>query len=251
MASDQRLLIVSPHLDDAVLSCGLLMAVHPGATVCTVFTAPPHENMSTDWDRQSGFTDAFEAMQARKAEDVRALALLNAQPFHLPFCDAQYLSSPSNESLAAALEQMISRLKPPLLFIPMGLYHSDHTLVTDACLTVMKCHAQRPFQTYVYEDVPYRNMPGIAEERRRVLDAQGFTAYPADAFPTEYDARHHQTKHAAIAAYQSQLRAFGPDGLAGLHSAERYWRLDASAIVPASSSSDDRHNACSTLSSHR
>jgi LmbE family N-acetylglucosaminyl deacetylase len=33
----QRLLVVSPHCDDAVLSCGSLLETHPGSAVVTVF----------------------------------------------------------------------------------------------------------------------------------------------------------------------------------------------------------------------
>ena len=32
-----RVVMISPHLDDAVLGCGRFMAVHPGCTVITVF----------------------------------------------------------------------------------------------------------------------------------------------------------------------------------------------------------------------
>lgn len=80
MESHTRLLVVAPHLDDGVLSCGLSLAAHPAAVVCTAFAAPPEENMTTDWDRHAGFADAFEAMQARNAEDLRALALVRAHP---------------------------------------------------------------------------------------------------------------------------------------------------------------------------
>ena len=33
----ERVVVLSPHLDDAVLGCGRLMAAHPGATVVTVY----------------------------------------------------------------------------------------------------------------------------------------------------------------------------------------------------------------------
>jgi hypothetical protein len=36
-----RLLVVSPHLDDAVFGCGELIASRPGATVARLFAGPP------------------------------------------------------------------------------------------------------------------------------------------------------------------------------------------------------------------
>ena len=37
----ERVVIVSPHLDDAVLGCANFMAAHRGATVVTVFAGNP------------------------------------------------------------------------------------------------------------------------------------------------------------------------------------------------------------------
>ena len=33
--------VLSPHLDDAVLGCGRLLSAHPGATVVTVYAGAP------------------------------------------------------------------------------------------------------------------------------------------------------------------------------------------------------------------
>lgn len=218
-----RLLAVSPHLDDAVLSCGLLLAAHPDAVVCTIFTSAPQENMTTDWDRESGFADAFAAMRTRKLEDVRALSSLGASPIHLPFCDAQYLSSPSHAELAAALKETFMKVWPATLLIPLGLFHSDHTLVANACLASMGWFGDAT--VLAYEDVPYRKIPHILQERLIALLERGFVAEPVDITNLETDPRHYQLKQTALAQYESQLRAFGPEGRAGLASPERYWRL--------------------------
>lgn len=222
MESHGRLLVVSPHLDDAVLSCGLLLAAHPTAVVCTVLTAPPEKNMITEWDRNSGFADAFEAILARKAEDVRALTLLGASLIHLPFRDAQYKSPPSHDALIAALQQTLSQVKPGTVLIPMGLHHPDHAMVADACLAAVQRFKHLP--VHAYEDVPYRKIAGAVQNRLRALMERGFIANPAE-FGAAINARHHQLKRAAINAYPSQLRAFGPDRQAGLYSSERYWHL--------------------------
>jgi LmbE family N-acetylglucosaminyl deacetylase len=222
-----RLLVISPHLDDAVLSCALLLAAHPAAAVCTIFTSPPDVHMTTDWDRDSGFADAFEAMRARKAEDVRALAELGASPIHLPFCDAQYLTPPSREALSAALRDTFMTVQPATLLVPLGLFHSDHTMVADACLASLRSFEGAAM--LAYEDVPYRKIPGMLQHRLSALLEHGFTADPVDLPNAGADARHARRKQIAIDRYESQLRAFGPQGRAGLVSEERYWVLRATS----------------------
>ncbi len=48
-----RVVVVSPHLDDAVLGCGQLLAAWPGATVVTVFAGKPavYPTPQREWDR--------------------------------------------------------------------------------------------------------------------------------------------------------------------------------------------------------
>src|SRR5450432_1616608 len=88
-----RIVIVSPHLDDAVLGCSHLMAAHPGVTVVTVFAARPDEYPSPmePWDTQCGFKEGDEVHVARRAEDKAALTLLDATPVWLDFVEHMYL----------------------------------------------------------------------------------------------------------------------------------------------------------------
>jgi hypothetical protein len=65
---------VSPHLDDAVLSCWTVIAGEGNVTVATVFTAGPKVGITTPWDRDSG-VDSAERMAQRRDEDAAALAL--------------------------------------------------------------------------------------------------------------------------------------------------------------------------------
>ncbi|MCC8404469.1 PIG-L family deacetylase [Paraburkholderia sp. MMS20-SJTN17] len=223
MESNRRLLVISPHLDDAVLSCGLLIAAHPGTVVCTVFTAPPPRNMTTDWDRASGFADAFEAMRARRREDREALGLLSARPLHLPFRDAQYDASPDVGELSAALNRTVSDTRPTCVMMPLGLFHSDHVLVATACLALLQ---RQPATTFVaYEDVPYRRIPGVVQARLCHLAKSGYAADTPNALSVACMPQQERMKRAALDAYGSQLRAFGPDAQASLFSPERYWQL--------------------------
>ena len=92
----ERIVVVSPHLDDAVLGCGRLLAAHPNATVITVYAgAPsPYPDPPTSWDQLAGFGPGDDVLARRRGEDERALAELDATPVWLDFVEHQYLERP-------------------------------------------------------------------------------------------------------------------------------------------------------------
>ena len=78
----QRLVLVSPHLDDAVFSTvGLLAAAGRLATVLTVFTHGDARR-ADEWTATAGFDNAEEEHAARRAEDKRAMDLLGCAFLH-------------------------------------------------------------------------------------------------------------------------------------------------------------------------
>ena len=106
------MLVISPHLDDAVFGCGRLIAAHPGSVVVTVFAGVPRDpERLTEWDAACGFRSAAEAVATRRREDQAALALLDATPRWLDFCDSQYDETPALSELAAALGQVDTQLR--------------------------------------------------------------------------------------------------------------------------------------------
>jgi LmbE family N-acetylglucosaminyl deacetylase len=212
-------LVVSPHLDDAVFSCGDWLAAHPGALVATVFAgAPDGVTPLTPWDAACGFTDAREAVAARRAEDGAALAILSAGAIWLDFLDSQYLQSPGPAALAEALGAVIERSAACTVLLPAGLFHSDHVLVHAAMLVLLRARP-RQLQWIMYEDALYRRHAGWLQRRLAELLASGVAATPIAA-----GAPAGQRKRAAIDCYRSQLRALGspPDLLAP----EGQWRLE-------------------------
>ncbi|CAG4893457.1 PIG-L family deacetylase [Paraburkholderia gardini] len=221
-----RLFIVSPHFDDAVFSCGALLAAHPDAAVGTVFAAAPGHEMRTEWDTRSGFGSAREAIHARTIEDNNALAALEAIPVRMPFLDGQYLDSPSVGTLAAALEEIIYGSTANTLLMPVGLFHSDHELVSDACCEVLPRLAHLAW--FAYEEAIHRRQPGVVEARLEELARRGIVATPAhpDTLHTIDPARQAIVKRHAVNAYASQLRAFGPHGCDDVFAPERYWQLN-------------------------
>ena len=68
-----RLLVISPHFDDAVFSCGHLLAAAPGAVVVTVFGGRPDTYPSPvcPWDADCGFGEESDIVAVRRAKMKR------------------------------------------------------------------------------------------------------------------------------------------------------------------------------------
>src|SRR5204862_178120 len=70
---DARLVVISPHLDDAVLGCGDLLRERPGAVVVTAFAGRPSVYPDlTSWDARAGFEPGADVVGARRHEDEAA-----------------------------------------------------------------------------------------------------------------------------------------------------------------------------------
>lgn len=244
------LLVVSPHLDDAVFSCGALLAAHPGSTVITVMAGVPAATAPlADWDARCGFSSGTQAMQARRAEDAAALDTLQAHPVWLDALDSQYGPSPDADDVAGRLMDRLADTlaprseagpRPPaLLLYPLGLFHSDHRLTHEAtrrALTAWRAGdvGGVAVTALAYEDVPYRRLPGLLQQRLVELAREGVQATPAGADPAlngtlngmnaTSDAAQ-ALKRRAAARYASQVPGIGPHGAADLQAAERLWSL--------------------------
>ncbi|MFX1675801.1 PIG-L family deacetylase [Paraburkholderia sp. A2WS-5] len=222
-----RLFVVSPHLDDAVLGCGSLLARFGGSVVCTVFAGEPAIARCTPWDEASGFRDSHEAMRVRCREDECALAHCGAKPLWLRFPDAQYGAAARPEAIAAALAEAFEQVGLHgryLPVFPLGLWHSDHECVGAACRLLLR--TRRMAECIAYEDAIYRAIPGVLDEGLARIEAARLCASPwrphaLGASPGRWIAA---LKRRAVLAYASQLRAFRrypPDAAR----AERYWRV--------------------------
>jgi LmbE family N-acetylglucosaminyl deacetylase len=215
------MIVVSPHFDDAVFGCGALLAGHPCARVVTVFAGLPRDaGRCTEWDAHSGFADAREAIAQRRREDRRALGLLKAQPLWLDFADAQYGESPGIDDVAAVLRELLRPLSPDTLLYPLGLFHSDHHLVHEACRAALP--ALPGLEPLAYEDALYRARPGLLQQRLAELAGRGVQATPAHRVAPSGVAA---LKAQAVQAYASQLRALGADAADDTARPERYWAL--------------------------
>lgn len=215
-----RVLVLSPHLDDGVFSCGELLAELRRPVVATLFAGLPPRGLPTmPWDTACGFADGIEAMRTRRGEDEEALQILGARPEHLDFLDHQYGASPPPQQLSATIAALLSARQTDVALAPLGLFHSDHVLVHDAALA-----CPHPAAWIAYEDVPYRRRPGLLQQRLEQLGARGLRATP---MARRGQAR--ERKQAAVRAYRSQWRVLGGAALADTDAPERYWLLERAA----------------------
>jgi hypothetical protein len=199
--------VVSPHLDDAVLS--VYGQLGPETTVVTVLAGLPPEGYLSDWDRQSGATDSRARTAERREEDRRALGRSAAVPVHLDFPDRQYVAlgmpKPSHADVAEGLRPYLEGadevLAPAALSTnsrnPLRRLRrrrgSDHRLIRDVALQL------RPDAT-LYAELPY----ALSEDR-------GFTL-PYDVRRPPRRQREHRLapelladKIASVRCYSTQL----------------------------------------------
>ncbi|HZP30713.1 MAG TPA: PIG-L family deacetylase [Acidimicrobiia bacterium] len=225
----RRIVVISPHLDDAVLGCSYLMARHPGATVVTVFAGRPdaYPEPMERWDALRGFVPGDEVHVARRSEDEAALAVLDAKPVWLDFVEHSYLERDDWVSPAAVVDHLsetVGSLDPTAVFAPFGLANPDHDC-THAAAMLVRERLGPDVAWFCYEDTGYKHIPGLLAWRIARLFRAGTWPTPA-AVPVAVD---HERKMQAVGCYPSQLRALEADwqisAKLAAPSPEQYWRL--------------------------
>jgi LmbE family N-acetylglucosaminyl deacetylase len=157
------LLVVSPHLDDAVMSCAGAIYAHARdghrVVVATVFT------QGRDHAR-------------RRDEDVAACAALGAEALHLGLLDAperlgiarshraiveeEVVADADVSAVCAALDDVVDSVHAACIYAPLGVGdHIDHRVVHAAM------HRRAP--VVLYEDRPYAFLAGATRTRLAAL----------------------------------------------------------------------------------
>jgi LmbE family N-acetylglucosaminyl deacetylase len=240
---------LSPHLDDAVLSCGgrMWQQVQAGARVLvvTVFASAPAPGAPLSpfvQELHARWGHPADAVARRQEEDLAALALVGAKAAYWPYTDCIYRQVSDGrfpyasekalfEEIHPAEEALIAELAARLRALPLGQggtvyaplavgHHVDHQIVRLAAQA-----SGRPL--IYYEDFPY------AQDPRAVQAALEAGQWQAELM--RLSERALEAKIAAIACYRSQISTFWAD-LAEMAAAvrafpqraggpaERYWR---------------------------
>lgn len=192
-----RTVVLSPHLDDAVLSVGATLAglARRGirVDVVTVLAGDPgSEAAAGEWDRRAGFRTEGDAARRRREEDRRACLRIGAVPVWLPH--AFRGPKPPDEELvwselAAALGDAETVLVPGF-----PLRHDEHRWVHRLALSRLAAGTR----IALYAEQPYVRWSAAA---------------PPPSFErVESGLRDRLAKARATACYASQLPLLGRGG---------------------------------------
>ena len=218
---------LSPHLDDAALSCGgqIYQWTQSGRSVLIVTIAagpPPPGPLSTlASSLHQRWKLAHNVVQQRRAEDIVACQLLGATYLHWEWPDCIYrrhpesgtplyrsdaeLFGPLHVAERPLLEEIAERLTtlPPAqqIVAPLAVgNHVDHQLARRAAERQFGQDALR-----YYEDYPYARRPGavtaVVGEKESGWEKEVISLSDVDV----------AARIAAIAAYSSQLSSFFAD----------------------------------------
>lgn len=251
-----RLVFLSPHLDDAVLSCGGLInrQVEQGRPilVITCFAGTPDYGVLSQFaaEQHQRWGQPDDPVAYRRQEDVAAVTSLGAEHLHLDYLDCIYRRHPSNgeflyasetalfnglhvcdDTLVDEVAMQLAAVLPPeasQLCVPLSVgNHVDHQVILQAASQL----DGGQFSLWHYEDYPYAQVPG-ALARALAEWASAPTAFLQPLAEAGLSA-----KISAILCYRSQLQVlFGGETRVeskvrsyalylgtGTRYAERYW----------------------------
>jgi hypothetical protein len=208
-----RRVVLSPHLDDAVLSCWHLLA-GGDTTVVTVFAGVPQSGTCGWWDRLTGASDSPARVRERLDEDSKALALAAASSVRLDLLDEQYRTNGDVPTVAEALAEHVR--DADAVYAPLGVILGlDHALVRDAALALRD-------DVRIYADHPHAGIWGLpdwvtgggaatkldvdAAWRQGMIDA-GLDPGALRPGVTTLEAQAFESKLAAVRLYRTQVEA--------------------------------------------
>ncbi|MFF5211936.1 PIG-L deacetylase family protein [Streptosporangium sp. NPDC000396] len=228
-----KILAVSPHLDDAVLSVGGhlfdLAAAGHDVTVLTVFAGhaqPPYTTIARRFHDMWKLPD--EPVAHRRTEDINAVATLGGTPRHGDFQDVIYRidaegngvidddpTDPSvddepklTEEITRYLDGVVDEMRPELILTCAAIGdHVDHRRTRDAVLATT-LGTRTPLR--LWEDQPYVTAQGGLPQLE--------VSSPVSARPVAVSEAGWRAKIKAIGCYASQhgMLAKGGDLYASL-----------------------------------
>lgn len=254
----ERVVILSPHLDDAALSCGgLLYALRNRVStlVVSLSCATPRV-LTSKGSSKISHRRGHVSSQVRRLEDIAAMHSVDTDFVHLGFADGIYRRSPltgkliyrstrerwvsprnediaHSEELYLVLRRLCLNLGKILLLSPLGIgHHVDHQICAQVAVRLAADGAILLF----YEDFPYvvdrRIGRGDQDSPKQALAR--LQRSPAGHFFVPVDV---EEKMALLRHYASQIPAlFGDDSgmrariISHQHKtipSEFYWRAKA------------------------
>lgn len=223
----ERVVFISPHLDDAVFSCGGLMAAMANQCdihLLTCFTAsmPDPSGFALACQTDKGLPDNVDYMAIRRKEDLRACHILGAETLWLNLPEAPHRGYHSAQELFGSkkhqdwvakvlltkLRAVFGELRPDIVFYPLGIgNHIDHIQVIQTMKMIEATATNTTF--WQWYDEPY-----LSKNPKQWPGSQHLTHLEANKLPealqqTEIIAvnidEYLDQKMQACAAYETQL----------------------------------------------
>ncbi len=251
--------IISPHFDDGIFSCGgtahhlrqagnavTMMTMMGGLYQGELPDTPILADLHRRWEAGEN------PLRRRQQEDERASHAIGVDFMHVPLPDCVYRIAgdlalyPSEESLFAEVHpadyapRLLKGIQIPELetaaniYLPLGVgHHVDHQIARNWGMTQVRDIPDKSALRF-YAEFPYSNADRSTE---LALAEIGIPLEPADFALSEADIR---AKIKAIACYESQISTFWPsleameanvrraftDLKTGAY-VERYWKISS------------------------
>lgn len=186
-SGSDHLVVVEPHMDDAILSLGATLLRRRGRVRTTILTLFGRSNFTSYRTVPKDYLDVETITRLRRAESSLTARLVGAEHVALDFEErslafaepadwtfenlrrfgpvlSMATTHPVMEAdvrlLQEPLERELESLGATEVLFPMGLgRHGDHAATREACLRVARECSRRGTRVRwaMYEDIPYRN----------------------------------------------------------------------------------------------
>ncbi|MGH9884474.1 MAG: PIG-L deacetylase family protein, partial [bacterium] len=180
----REVLVLEPHMDDAVLSVGGAMWARRATTRFTLITLCGRSNYTSYYDLDRDYFDVERISALRSAESALAMRMLGGRHEALGLLEAplrlrpghwsldwfrhnhklvdafiMHASPPSEVELwASEIERVLRSANADEVWLPLGVgTHTDHELTRNACLLALDRveGIERRTTVVFYQDVPY------------------------------------------------------------------------------------------------
>jgi LmbE family N-acetylglucosaminyl deacetylase len=146
-------LVLSPHWDDAVLSCWSVLATTGEVNVVNIFAALPEPGRRGPWEAFAGLRDSRERAQARIQEDARALSLAGRSAHNLQLPEIQQRRAPEAVGPSAVGRALADAVPAASrVYAPAGIGgHVDHVLARRSAQALLRAG----IPVTLYAELPY------------------------------------------------------------------------------------------------
>ena len=251
----KQYLFLSPHLDDAILSCGAyiykLARNNSRILIATVFSGSADtrqlSQLAADFNSRCNLNN--DAMKTRRAEDIKAAKSVNADTVHLNLLECLYrqtndelpqYTSPDDifiadlnkeketvDKVESVLWETFNPADYEEIYVPLGIgRHIDHLILRKAAEDLYNGSGIN--KLIYYEDIPY-----VCDDRDiswRTELTNGLVNYPYNISKNEFRrylkavALYKSQKHVLWYTRDMKMKQLGNHFRVGKDSAGFFWR---------------------------